>query len=422
MTLTRRATLAAALALPIASRVGGVIAATIPKALPDKAAFAATPVAYLNNASTHPISLAGAAAIASYAAARTMDPVAAAKPQPDRASVFDKFAKLVNVDADELSWIQSTTMGEQMVLRAMGFPKRGGRVVTDTLHFFASFPMYAEMTRQGVDVAWVKAREGRIELDDMRKAITPGTKLVCLSLVSTVNGFQHDLKAVCDMAHAVDALVYADIIHAAGAIPVDLHGSGVDFAASATYKWLMGDFGLGFLYVRRDVLPRLPRTEYGYYGFAAPGEADVGGRLSEPQTHVYPFDPSGAGIVDYAVKTGTLGLFGTGTYSHTVPAQLDQSLDYIAGIGVEAIQAHAQGLVAILRAELPKKGYTLMTPPGTRSPLLTCALADAPKILTAPLDRAQVKISISENRFRISPSVYNDAQDVERLLAALPRV
>ena len=65
------------------------------------------------------------------------------------------------------------------------------------------------------------------------------------------------------------ALVYADIIHAAGCIPVDLHASGVDLAAGASYKWLMGEFGLGFLYVRKDVQPRLKRTNYGYYGMSA---------------------------------------------------------------------------------------------------------------------------------------------------------
>ncbi|MDX3901629.1 MAG: aminotransferase class V-fold PLP-dependent enzyme [Sphingobium sp.] len=429
MTLSRRQAIAAALAAPVAASAARAAGAAAPT-LPDKAAFAATPLAYLDNAATHPISLGAQAAIAAYVAGRTMDPAAAARPRTDMGAVLAKFARLVNAAPDEVTWVQSTTMGEQMVLRAMGYPdqhvgKAGGRLVTDTLHFFASFPMYAEMAKQGVDVHWVRDRDGRIDLDDMRRAIVPGTKLVCLSLVSTVNGFRHDLKAVCDMAHGVGALVYADIIHAAGAVPIDLHGSGVDFAACATYKWLMGDFGLGFLYVRREVLSRLPRTQYGFYGFAAPGAADIGPRLSEPQTHVYPFDPPGKGasdIVDYAVKRGAIGQFATGTYSHAVPAQLDHSLDYIGGIGVERIQAHAQALLAPLREELPRRGYRLMTPPGTATPLLACALADAKGVLADPLAKARVRISLSENRFRVSPSVHNDMRDIERLIAALPRL
>lgn len=248
MTLSRRQAIGAALAAPVA--VKAAAAAASPPALPDKASFAPTLVAYLDSASIHPMSLGARRAMDAYAAGRTLDP--AAPPPVDRAATIASFARLVNADPDEVTWVQSTTMGEQAVLRALGFPGTGGRIVTDTLHFYAAFPMYQELAIQGVDVTWVQAHDGRILLEDMARAITPGTRLVSLSLVSTYNGFQHDLKAVCALAHAVGALVYADIIHAAGAVPVDLHDSGVDFAACATYKWLMGDFGLGFLYARRS--------------------------------------------------------------------------------------------------------------------------------------------------------------------------
>ena len=416
MSLSRREAIGAAVALPLAARK--VRAAT--PALPDKTGFAATPIAYLDSASTHPISLGARAAMDAYVATRTLDPAALARKPVDRAGVIAKFARLVNADADEITWVQSTTMGEQAVLRALGFPGSKGRVVTDTLHFYAAFPMYREMAKQGVDVAWVQARAGRIELDDMARAITPGTRLVSLSLVSTYNGFQHDLKAVCDLAHKVGALVYADIIHAAGAVPVDLHASGVDFAACATYKWLMGDFGLGFLYVRRGVWDQLPRTEYGYYGFAAP-DAPPGIGLSPPQTHAYPLDPPGDAPVSYAVRTGALGHFATGTYAQAIVAALDHSLDYIGRLSVPAIQAHAQQLIAPLREGLRAKGYAIITPSGTTAPLLTALLPDAKARLSDSLAKAGVRVSLHDHHLRVSPSVFNDATDVERLLAALPR-
>jgi hypothetical protein len=55
------------------------------------------------------------------------------------------------------------------------------------------------------------------------------------------NGFEHDLKAVCDLAHSRGAKVYADAGQAVGAVPVDVRASGVDFLACSSYKWLMGD-------------------------------------------------------------------------------------------------------------------------------------------------------------------------------------
>jgi selenocysteine lyase/cysteine desulfurase len=259
-------------------------------------------------------------------------------------------------------------------------------------------------------VTWVRDRDGRIRIEDMKKAIRKGTKLVALSLVSTINGFEHDLKSVCDIAHANGALVYADIIHAAGCVPVDLHASGVDFAACATYKWLMGDFGLGFLYVRKDIQPQMKRVNYGYYG------------MSKFQPHIYPLDPPGGAIADYGFQENATGLFALGTHSHTVVAILNRSLDYIHSLGVREIQKHAQSLTDRLKKELPKRGYALMTPNESKTPMVACVCADARKSLSAPLKEANVKITSSTNRFRVSVSVFNGMDDIDRLMAVLPKM
>jgi selenocysteine lyase/cysteine desulfurase len=60
--------------------------------------------------------------------------------------------------------------------------------------------------------------------------------LVGVSLVSSDTGYTHDLKTVCEIAHRKGALVYADIIQAVGAIPVDVKATGVDFCCAGTYK------------------------------------------------------------------------------------------------------------------------------------------------------------------------------------------
>lgn len=89
---------------------------------------------------------------------------------------------------------------------------------------------------------------------DLERAIDKRTRLLVASLISYIDGFQHDLKRICDIAHANGAFVYADIVQAAAAMPPDVKASGVDFCDTASYKWLMGDFGLGLLYVKRGVL------------------------------------------------------------------------------------------------------------------------------------------------------------------------
>jgi selenocysteine lyase/cysteine desulfurase len=410
MDLRRRSFLVAAGSLPLARYALADAPAEVPSSakLPFKEGFAPMAVTYLDSGSQHPLSLGAQAQAQRYLAYRAFDPAAADYERPDRA-VLEKYARLVNADVDEVTYVQSTTAAEQMFLRSLGFPEPGGHIVTDTLHFFGSLPLYAEMERQGMEVTWVRERDGRIPLEDMKKAIRPDTKLVALSLVSTINGFEHDLKAICDMAHEVGALVYADIIHAVGCIPVDLHASGVDLAAGASYKWLMGEFGLGFLYVRKDLQPRLKRTNYGYYG------------MSAFQCHVYPYDEPGDKIVDYAFRDDATGLFALGTHAHTPIPILDHSLDYLHATGVENIQAHAQTLIGRLKEELPERGFQVITPPESTAPMVACAYPNAREALGGKLREAGIRMTVSRNRFRVSVSVFNDMGDVDRLLEVMGR-
>jgi selenocysteine lyase/cysteine desulfurase len=401
--LTRRSWLALG-AASLAGAASGSVAPS-PVGLPDRASFELGAQVYLNAGSQHPISRPASASLDAYLRHRARHSPGSDYPLAS-AAVRLKFARLVNADPDEIAFVPSTTAGEQMIVRSIMLPETGARLVSDTLHFFGSLPLYLELGKAGCDVAWVQHHEGRIRIEDMDRAITPGTRLVALSLVSTVNGFQHDLKTVCEIAHARGALVYADIIHAAGCVPVDLHGSGVDFAACASYKWLMGDFGLGFLYVRAGARGALTRTQHGYYG------------VSRFVSHVFPHDPPGSGIASYEFEDTATGLFALGTHSHTGVALLDASLDYIAALGVEKIQAHANALTMRLKEGLCAQGYQLMTPPESRTPLVACAYENARARLGPRLRAAGITTTVLANRFRPSVSVFNTADDIDAFLAA----
>jgi selenocysteine lyase/cysteine desulfurase len=413
MSLTRRACMAAAGVLPLQTSLAQAAQPSLPAppaapSLPAKDAFAPMQVTYLDSGTMHPFSLGARAAVKSYLDARSLDGSAPRFGIDDGGDrIRAKFARLIGATPDEICIVQSTTAGEHLVVKALDIPRAGGRIVTDTLHFFGSFYLYEAMAQQGMDVVFLKPRDGqRIAMDDIEAAIGRNTRLVSVSLVSTFNGFQHDLKRICDIAHARGAMVYADIVHAAGAVPIDVKESGVDFAACASYKWLMGDFGLGFLYARADRLDHIRRSQFGYY------------QLEGFQPHVYPFDPPGTTVADCIPRKDAQGHFATGTTSGAGEAQLDYSLDFIQRLGVPAIQAHRQKLLAHARRELVRAGYKPMTPEESTGPLLTFAYENAPE-LGVRLDRARVKITLSRNRFRIAPSVFNDMADIDRLVEAL---
>lgn len=408
MELTRRAILAEFFTFPLVAPVAAAAAqGAAPLAatsLPDRTSFPETRIAYLDSGSTHPVSIGARAAVDAYYAARGAPGTGSTSVDDER--ILGNFARLINADRSEVAFVKSTTTAEHIIVDALDLFDSDAHIVTDTLHFFGSFPLYEGLAQRGANVTWVRPRDGRIRLEDMARAITPRTKLVALSLVSTYNGFQHDLAEVCRLAHRHGALVYADIVHAAGCVPLDVHASGVDFAACSSYKWLMADFGLGFVYAKRESQARLRRKRYGYYGIAS------------FQSHAYPFDPPGERVADFTMQDDADGLFATGTYSHSTAIHLDHSLQYLLGLGVERINAHARTLTARLKEELPRLGFNVVTPADSPAPIVTCAMENA-RSLAPRLEAAGVRMTVARNRFRVTPSVFNDQDDIDRLLRAL---
>jgi selenocysteine lyase/cysteine desulfurase len=348
--------------------------------------------ACLNNAHWHPMSRGAMQAAQKYLDFKAHGFGAyAAYGMELQQKVRTSFAQLIGAKAEEISFVPSTMVGENLVVNGLlDFSGGGANVVTDSLHFEGSHYMYGELARtRGLEVRTVAAKNNRIDLDDLDRAIDRKTRLVAVSLVSMFNGFQHDLKAVCERAHAKGAYVYADIIQGAGAVPFDVKQTGVDFCACATYKWLMGDMGAGFLYVREELLANRGVIRKSQYGYRQP------------------------------TATGAASLFEVGTIANAAIACLSHSIPYIRSLGVDRIQAHRQPLLERIQKEMPRLGFRPLTPLESRSPIVAFARENARRDLPARLNAAKVNIEIYDHRVRISPSIYNDLKDVDRLLQAL---
>lgn len=322
------------------------------------------------------------------------------------------FAELIGAKPTEIAYVPSTSFGENLAVQSLGLHKRyDGNVVTDGLHYEGALMHLLELKKRGLDVRIVKpTKDARIDMKDLEKAVDKNTRLIEISSAAMYNGFEHDLKAVSDLAHAHGALVYADIIHSAGTGPFDITASGVDFAACSTFKWLMGDFGIGFLYVRESVLDKIERPVIGYMEGGV--EAFYPPNLAEGE-----YTP-----ISYTLNKTAPGLFEPGTFGGSAVAAslLAASLNYVKSLGVENIKAYRQPMLKKLKQEVPRFGFTLVTPLESTGGNITFAkkdvnLSDFPKRLQA----ANVNVRFSRHWMRLSPSVYNDMKDIDRFLEAM---
>ena len=99
---------------------------------------------------------------------------------------------------------------------------------------------------------------------------------VMLTEVDYRTGRKHDMKAMTEMAHAAGAVMVWDLAHSAGALPVDLAGSGCEFAVGCTYKYLNGGPGApAFIYVRADLADKVEPALSGWLGHRQPFEFDL---------------------------------------------------------------------------------------------------------------------------------------------------
>ncbi|MEM9405458.1 MAG: aminotransferase class V-fold PLP-dependent enzyme [Acidobacteriota bacterium] len=361
----------------------------------------ASEVTYLDSAAQHPLGLPVRRALDRHLDTETYGPGEDRSyfSRSDQIALKEEFGELIGADGDEIAFVQSTSDGENLVISGIGLPEAGGNVVVDDLHFTSSLYLYKMLEEQGVELRVVRSQGGKVTTDALAAAIDENTRIVSLALVSNINGFQHDVAAAAEVAHRHGALLYADIIQAAGAVPLDMKGMGIDCAAASTYKWLMADRGFGLLYVRRDLQQdRVPTTRWGH-------------------RHVTSFDRSG----DFSWKDRPGGSpYETGNISEPLAAMTLGGVRYIQSIGVDNIVEHAQGLIGRLRSELGAAGYRCLTPEGTRTPILAFHLDDPEKVADRlRAERIWATVARADRRLRLSVSVFNTDEDVDRVVSAL---
>ncbi|MCC6590461.1 MAG: aminotransferase class V-fold PLP-dependent enzyme [Bryobacterales bacterium] len=329
------------------------------------------------------------------------------------------FARLIGAKPSEIAYCGSTTIGENILVNGMDF--RGKNIVTNDLHYSASLANYLQRRDLGIEVRIVKHKDWHIDPSEMERAVDKNTKLIAVSWVSSVNGHVENLKALSDLAHSHGGYLYADIIQGCGAVPLDVKASGVDMASCAMYKWLQGEHGYGFLYLREDLAGSVVKpTEL-------TGHPDMNYRpwTSTPKAG----EPE---LINHRSKG--VAMLDCGTPSVITYAAQHESFRYIEKLGVANIRAHADNLTARLRKQIAGLGgYECITPADHRSSIITFRCADPAKtrrkleeankagrakiLLTGP--NSALTVGRFGNHLRFSVSVFNNEQDVDTVTGVL---
>jgi selenocysteine lyase/cysteine desulfurase len=372
---------------------------------------AANEVAYLNTAYIGPIARPVVEAGRAWLEARARRPYEVGEMFAKADEVRHRFASLINATDDEIGLLFATSEGENVVVDALDF-KAGDNVVIDDL-VYPSTPVIHRRLQEtkGVELRIVKHRGGAVHVSDYEKLVDNRTRLVSVAWVSNINGFRHDMRPLADLAHAHGAYLYTDAIQASGTAPLDVRAAGVDFLCCGIYKWLMAGFGVAPFYVRRELLDRIGADRVGWH---------VEKRLDDYRYQHF--------------RTAKKYEFASLSFGEIY--QLAAALAYLERVGLAAIETHTAALVAQLRKGLADRKFTIFTPEGNRSPIVSFYIDQAAEAAAKTLEAAGVKVTVQNgdrtdayggsgapvSRVRVAVSFFNNAADIQRMLDASERL
>jgi cysteine desulfurase / selenocysteine lyase len=311
-------------------------------------------------------------------------------------------SEMLGVRADQVAFTRNTSDGIATI--AAGLPWRADdNIVSFEREFPANFYPWRRIRNEfGVDLRLAREIDGRVDVDELLGMIDSNSRVVALSAVQYGSGYKADLERIGQAARDVDALFCVDIIQAFGAQPLDLPAQYVDAASGASHKWLCAPEGCGILYLSDRARERINPTLIGWISVDTPWDFD---------DREQPLKPN---ALAWESGTGCSSLF----YG------LEQSLKLLHETGIAHIQRYLAELTDYLCEGLAGRGYEIVSSrrPGESSAIVCIRHSGGihANEIAQRLQAEHIVVSPRGDRVRIAPHFYNNMEDIDKLLAALP--
>ena len=315
-----------------------------------------------------------------------------------------RVASFVGGREEELVFTRGAT--EAINLVAYSYPDKG-RVLLSTLEHHSNIVPW-QLAGWQVDVCPLTA-DGRIDLDAAEAMLTPEHTMVAFAHVSNVLGSTLDVRRAADLAHAVGAKLLVDGCQAVPRLGVDVAALGCDFYAFSAHK-LYGPTGIGALWGRAELLAPMPPWQ---------GGGSMIDRVTFAETTYAPPPQR----------------FEAGTPAIVEAIGFAAACDYVAGVGLDAIEAHESDLVRQLRDALRPMNDVTMFGPEDSAGIVSFAMEGVhPHDLGTILDEESVAIRAGHHcaqplmehlgvpaTARASFGLYSDHTDIDALIRGIER-
>ena len=332
-------------------------------------------------------------------------------------------AGLIHCSPSEIALVESTSHALQILTSVLPLQKEDNVLICD-LEYQASVLCFKRRQEEvGFEIRRVCSHDGAVEPADFEALMDEHTAIVIAAAVQEINGFRMDMTALAQAAHRHGAVLIVDGIQEVGAMQVDVKKTGADFYCAGGKKWLGNPFGMGFLYVSEQMLPKLKPMTYAYFHTAIPEiyHGDFITYLENPQRT--PFDP-------FALHRDA-SIFEIGGYGNYVGALgLIKSIEVLESYGTDWIERRILELVQYLVSHLQTLPVRLASPADPKHMSSTVSFnfglhggsAFEKKLETYLIERriyVSLRCCTNTGGIRVSINYYNTKEELDAMLDAV---
>jgi cysteine desulfurase/selenocysteine lyase len=253
-----------------------------------------------------------------------------------------KFARLIGAPSpNDVAIVKNVSEGINAIAGAVGWKAGDNVVLCASLEHPNNVLPWVNLARFGVEMRIVEPVDGAIEPAAMIAAMDGRTRIVTCSSVTFAPGLRTDLASLGRACRERDVLFLVDAVQSTGILSLDVVRDHVDALVVSTAKGLLGMYGCGFLYCRREWAGRLTPSY-----------------LSRPAVELPPERYSEMTTMDVGMRPDARR-FEVGSVDFASCYAVDASLSLLAEVGAPAIEAHVLALAGRLRQGMMEQGLAV---------------------------------------------------------------